>query len=75
MNNRVLPYVKVLGRQVAVDAEVGGSGLKQVHVQVKGVGKILLKSRDEITKLPKAMRKNAVIQDAIERAFQWLEKL
>jgi hypothetical protein len=75
MNNRVLSNVKVLGRNVAVDAEVGGSGLKQVHIQIKGSGKIPLNSRDDIAGLPKALRKNATIQKAIEKAFQWLEKV
>ena len=50
MNNRMLNNHRVAGKNVAVDAEFGGSGLGQVHVQIKGGEKILVSSADDLSR-------------------------
>jgi len=65
----------------AVDAEVGGSGEGQVHVQVKGpgyntrTGKFLIKDPSDLSNLPGTIRANQQIQNAIAKAFQYLSSI
>jgi len=41
---------------VAVDAEIGGSGLGQVHVHITDVGKYVINAADDLKSLPKTVR-------------------
>lgn len=75
MNNRTLDWLKIGKAKVAVDAEIGGSGLAQVHVQIKGGAKTIINSLDDLGELPKRIRTNADVQAAIRKAFEWLEKV
>jgi len=73
INNRTLEWLKIGKAKVAVDAEIGGSGLAQVHVQIKGGAKTIINSLDDLSELPKRIRTNAEVQAAIKKAFEWLE--
>jgi hypothetical protein len=75
MNNRVLRHLKINRRELAVDAEFGGSGLGQVHIQFKDGEKIVLTAIEQIQDLPRALRNNEQVTTAIERGFEWLRKV
>ncbi len=74
-NKRTLNGLKVAGKTISVDAEIGGSGLGQVHVHIKGAGKILVESVDDLQNLPGSVRKSAAVREAIAHGFEWLSKL
>ena len=68
------------GRRVSVDAETGGSGdpVVQVTVQGKGIrgGRIdyLINAADEIKSLPRALRANSEIIQAVNKALQYINR-
>lgn len=76
-NKRFAHNVKIGRNQVSVDAEVGGGGQPNVHVQIKGPGqgKIYIKSADDLGALPKSIRTNREIQEGIQKAFEYIEKI
>lgn len=75
MNNRILRHLKINRRELAVDAEFGGSGLGQVHIQFKDGEKIVLTGIEQIQDLPRTLRNNAQVRRAIERGFEWLRRV
>ena len=74
-NNRMLNGFKVGRNTVAVDAEIGGSGLGNVNVHVKGAGKTMLTSIDDMANLPRRIRENPTVSKAIAKGFEWLSKV
>ena len=55
--------------------KIGGSGLGQVHVHVKGVGKILITAADDLKNIPGEIRSNEAVKAAILKAFEWLSNV
>ena len=75
--SKTVKNIKIGKNKVRVDVEypTGGS-IGNVHIQVKGPNKakIYLDSIDDLQNLPKSIRNNREIQEALQRAFEQLSK-
>ena len=71
------PLVFLNGQKVRVDLEYPqGTKPANVHVQIKGLdSKYIINTMDDIDNLPKSIRKNTIISNAISKALKTIAKL